>query len=199
MYKTIAVLIKSNMLYFDFKNIGFSFSFGFFFVTAFVCASGSILTVYSLLFCILHELSHLHAMRKFGAYVSDISFYGAGIKISSNGIWSLSKPKQIIIYSAGCAANILVAGVYFLIDAKELFIINLCLALLNILPVSYLDGGKILQTMFPQCEKPLRIISNVTVIAVAALFILCVIYMHNYCFSSLWVVVFVFIMSLILG
>lgn len=199
MYKTMAALIKSNMLYFDFKNIRFSFSFGFFFVTAFVCASGSILTIYSLLFCILHELSHLYAMRQFCASVSEISFYGGGIKISSSGIWSLSKLKQIAIYSAGCAANILVAFVYYLIDAKELLIINLCIASLNLLPISYLDGGKILQTMLPQCEKLLKIISNITVIAVTALFVLCVIYMQDYSFLSLWVVAFVFLMSLILG
>lgn len=161
------------MICFDIKKIRISFSFGFFFVVAFASFGNDILILYSLLFCLLHELAHLFVMRKLKIKVSSIHFYGAGIKISSDGVDLMPKSKQILIYSAGCALNFAFALVYLLIGSEELFAINISLAAINILPISYLDGGKILSTLFPERESVLKLISHVfsslCIIAVMAL------------------------------
>ncbi len=197
MYKSMCRKIKSNMISFDFKKIHFSFTFGFFFIVAFVCASGSVLTIYSFLFCIVHELAHLYAMKEYGVSVNDIAFYGAGIKISSEGIWALTRLKRVAIYLAGCLANALIALVYFVIQANELCVINLCLALLNILPISSLDGGKILQTLLPRCEMPLKVLSAVTSVSLVVCSVFAIVCFNDFSLTSLVVTAFVFLMSLI--
>ncbi len=187
------------MIYFDFKNIRFSFTFGFFFVLAFLCTNSSILAAYSLVFCIIHELAHLFAMRNFGAKVKEVLFYGAGIKISSEGLSELSKKKQLIIYFAGCLTNILMAVIYLLISSRELAAINLCLAAMNLLPISYLDGGKILLTVLQRQEKALKALSMVTTVFVISLFILGTILLENFKLTSFMITAFVFVLSLVLN
>ncbi len=127
---------------------------------AFASFGNDMLILYSLLFCLLHELAHLFVMRKFRVEISSIHFYGAGIKISSKGVDLLSKSKQLLVYSAGCTLNFVFALVYLLIGAQELFAINISLATLNIFPIRYLDGGKILGTLFPRYETILKLISH---------------------------------------
>lgn len=177
----------------------FSFTFGFFFVLALVCSSGNILAVYSLVFCVIHELAHLFAMRNFGADINEVSFYGAGIKISSSGVSELSCCKQIVVYSAGCAVNLAMAVIYIIIQSTELCAVNLCLALMNLLPISYLDGGKILETVFPQHESILKILSGITTILVIGLFLIFAFCVRAVNLTSLITTAFVFLLSLILG
>lgn len=197
-YKLNTSLIKSNMIYFDFKKIRFSFSFGFFFVLAFLCTDSSILAAYSLVFCVIHELAHLFAMREFGAEVTEVSFYGGGIKISSHGLSELGKAQQLAVYSAGCITNISMALIYLVINSAELALINLCLAAMNLLPISYLDGGKILSILFPQKVKMLKSLSFITAVLVVVLFVFGVVLFVDFKLSSLTITIFVFVLSHIL-
>lgn len=198
MYKLKLYQIESNMIYFDYKNIRISFSFGFFFIVAYVCSAESILATYSLLFCVMHELAHLCAMKKYGIRVNEISLYAAGIKISSYGISTLDAYKQVIIYSAGCLLNTALALIYLSIGSSELYLMNLCLAALNILPVSCLDGGRILCVLFPSHERMVKSVSILTVILITAASVFTAVYISDFSITSYLITSFVFILSLFL-
>lgn len=156
------------MISFTLKNFRISLTFGFFFVSAITTLSEDRLGALALLFCLIHELGHLIAMKILGAKVEEIKLYGAGISIKSGGVSLLSPIKQAAIYLAGPAANLFSAMV--LKGAPSA--INLCLAGFNLLPISYFDGGRLLSLIFYKNERALRAVSAAfsAIIASAAIF-----------------------------
>lgn len=131
------------MITFKIKNFRTVFTFGFFFVMALTSLRDNGLGAYSLFFCIVHELGHLFVMALMGVKIDEIRFYGAGIKISSCGISALGRISQAVIYISGAALNLLLG----IILSGDLRFVNLCLGIFNLLPVSYFDGGKLLELL----------------------------------------------------
>ena len=128
------------------------FDFSFFAVVAFmifVDTSGA--AVLSLIACILHEGGHLLAMAVCGAYPERITFYGGGIALTRTGMDCLPDGKRIVILSAGCAVNLIVASSYlFMPDngtAAVFCAVNLIICLFNALPIGYFDGAGILEIL----------------------------------------------------
>lgn len=134
------------MITLSLKKCRICLTFGFFFVVALTSLQDNTLGLVSLGFCILHELGHLVAMSIFGANVTEIRFYGAGISISSSGISTLPKSYQAIIFLSGPAVNAALA-LFISGDASAL---NLCLAVFNMLPIPYFDGGRLLSLIFKE-------------------------------------------------
>ena len=198
-YKILIHQIKSIMIYFDIKNIKISLSFGFFFVFALLSSTDDILIPFSLIFCLLHEFAHLFFMKRFGVCVNKIHFYGGGIKISSSGVFLLSKSKQILVYLSGCALNMILAIIYFLINANELFVINFSLAILNMMPIYYLDGGMILCVVFPNGERILKFISIVFSVLLITLAVVSVFIVDYEILTSSLITAFIILISLIIG
>ncbi len=143
------------MLSFRILKTDIHIGFGFLLVTAVSFLEPNGITGVCLFFCFMHELGHLLAMGITGAKVTSIRFYGGGIGISADTD-ELSKPARLLIYSAGCLTNF----VFALILRDQ---INLAIALFNLMPVSYFDGGMILRLLFPNGEKPLEIVSGITI------------------------------------
>ncbi len=129
--------------------------FGFLLVTAVSFLEPNGVTGTCLFFCFVHELGHLLAMKLTGAEVTGIRLYGGGIGISAD-TEELGKPARLLIYSAGCLTNF----VFALILRDP---VNLAIALFNLMPVSYFDGGMILRLLLPNSEKPLEIVSGATI------------------------------------
>ncbi len=150
------------MLSFRILKTDFRIGFGFLLVTAVSFLEPNGITGICLLFCFIHELGHLLAMKLTGAEVTAIRFYGGGIGISAD-TEELSKPARLIIYSAGCLTNL--AFALILRDP-----VNLAIALFNLMPVSYFDGGMILRLLLPNSEKPLEIVSGITIIVLISAF-----------------------------
>ncbi len=142
------------MLSFRILKTDFRIGFGFLLVTAVSFLEPNGITGICLFFCFVHELGHLLAMRIVGAEVTAIRFYGGGIGISAD-TEELSKLARLIIYSAGCFTNLSFALI--LQDP-----INLAIALFNLMPVRYFDGGMILRLLFPDSENRLEIVSKAT-------------------------------------
>ena len=153
------------MITFSCAKVRVCLTFGFFFAAALTSVRDNSLGALSLLFCIAHELGHLFAMRVLGARVAEIRLYGGGISISAEDISTLGKPSQAAVYFAGPAVNLVLAAVL----GGTAGAINLFLAVFNLLPLGYFDGGKLLALV---CRRPLGAVSALCTAALAAVVIL---------------------------
>lgn len=142
----------------SFHGIKIRFTFGFFAVWAILimCGSGKAAEI-TLISCLLHEAGHIIAMRLMKIKVRRLIFYSGGIMLTSSPpIECTGSLEEIIILSAGCIVNICVAAAAFSLGNRLWGLINLALALFNMLPFSALDGGRIIRAaavrMFPAAD-----------------------------------------------
>ena len=105
----------------------------------------------ALFFAALHELGHLGAMAAFGARPRRVCLAAAGMRIECPPGLNLSFTKEILIAFAGPGVSLALAGLFVL--AHHVFevpllhdcaLINLGFALINLMPVRQLDGGRAL-------------------------------------------------------
>ncbi len=107
--------------------------------------------LFGLAACIWHELGHLAVMRICGISVKRLLFYGAGIKIvPDKQIDFTGFRSQLIVFLAGSAANFVAAGLLAASENSAVRIfaaVNSVIGAFNLLPLQYLDGGKIIVLM----------------------------------------------------
>ena len=96
--------------------------------------------------CALHELAHLAVMMMFGIFPEMITFYGAGIRITSSKTEYAALLPRIMILSAGCAANLAAFVLFWIKGERAAAVINLFIGIFNLLPVGELDGASLLRT-----------------------------------------------------
>lgn len=123
------------------------------------------LVTYALIF--LHELAHLIAAFSIGLKADSIVFspFGVNLKLKNKIIHSFSD--EIILYSAGPLINGVLALLALLFKNSTLYMINLSLMFINILPIIPLDGGMIamrLMTNFTGRKRARQILSFVSVL-----------------------------------
>lgn len=145
-----------------------SVGFGFLLVTAVGFSDPHGVSGLCLIFCFTHELAHLMAMSILGAGLRSVLLYGGGVKIAAD-TENISEFSRLIIYSAGCLSNAAFALIFYFAGYHEAMYINIAIAIYNLLPVSYFDGGKILSEIFGR-RAILTVMSNVSVIGIIALF-----------------------------
>lgn len=153
------------MISIEIKTFRISLTFGFFFVLALTTLRDNSLGTMSLLFCIVHEFGHLAVMRLFGVNIHSLRFYGAGIKITADPMDALPKPATALIYLAGVMTNLALAALLH----GDLRTLNLSLAAFNILPITYFDGGKLLELFFPRHRFILTFLSAISYVSLAFL------------------------------
>ncbi len=117
----------------------------------FLCGQGF---VYSLLFiasAFVHEMSHLFFLYRYGAQINRVSLYPFGVDICAD-TRRLSYKKEIVCTLAGSISNLVLAAVSVLFmhlcpSPLLLFftMCNLSLGILNLIPLSFFDGGKALR------------------------------------------------------
>lgn len=96
---------------------------------------------------LVHELFHLAAALWIGLKPAHITLYpfGVNLRLKNRIVYGLAD--EIILYLAGPLSNILMAllAMLFRPQWQDFYRMNLCLFILNMLPVLPLDGGVVLK------------------------------------------------------
>ena len=120
----------------------------------------------ALICCLLHELGHLAAMLLLGYPPRALCFYAGGIKlVPCRRV--VPRGRQAAMLSAGCAVNAVLAAVSYAAGLSTLMYVNIAMCLLNLLPLSCLDGGRLLALYLP--ERARKITAALTVLPLCAL------------------------------
>lgn len=136
------------MIQFSIKNTRVRFDFTFFAVMAFfLMTDGGAFGFSAILACALHEISHLVMMIIFSIPTETITFYGAGIRISSEKILRAPRLQRNIILLAGSAGNLIFAAVLWISGEKIAAFINLFTGIFNLLPIGEYDGAVLLRNL----------------------------------------------------
>ena len=124
------------------------------------------------LFIIFHELSHMLIGVIFGKEIKIFKFTLSGVNISFSKYYMLNKFKEILIYLAGPISNIFLAIIFSY--NKMIFEINICLAIINLLPIFPLDGYNIIYNLLrdTKLEKSRKCILKILYIVIFTLLIL---------------------------
>ncbi|MBQ3077846.1 MAG: hypothetical protein IJC43_08305 [Clostridia bacterium] len=108
-----------------------------------------------LLSAMLHEMGHLRALWHCGVPVTGVTLHPFGIEIEAPGLALLPYRDELCVAAAGPLCNLLTALCTLLTAALfgsfpgALFftVCNLTLCLLNLMPVTGLDGGRMLAAL----------------------------------------------------
>ncbi len=145
---------------------------------------------------LLHEMGHLAALRNCGIEVREVCFHPFGIEMNAPGLTYLPYRDELCIAAAGPLANFLAAlctvapvALVGAFDGALFFTVcNLALALLNLMPVSGHDGGRMLSALvlpamgLARGETLLSVVSAVASAAILAAGLL-LLYVTRYNFS----------------
>lgn len=158
---------------FKIKNTEIKISFTFFaLILLLIIFQKTEYLIISLASAVFHEAGHLAALMCFKIEILEfkISIFGANIKINVKK--QINYFKDILISFSGPLVNLIISvfsyafyNIYFKKVFFDISIVNLVLALFNLMPFNAFDGGKILQIILKQkfsdstAEKAVTIIS----------------------------------------
>lgn len=113
-------------------------------------ADFSVYTLIVIMSALLHETGHLVFMKIFGVRIYSVTVFPFGAVIRSDAA-SLPYKREATVAFAGAGVNIVcaaVSGIAYMcvpgIALQFICVCNLFLALINLVPVKTLDGGRIL-------------------------------------------------------
>lgn len=156
-------------------KISVSFTFSVFLALAANVTAGRTYLL-TLLFSFLHEAVHLFFLFRYGCERAEIRFSPGGIKISCDRYEMLSYRETFICSLSAPVMNI-VAGVIFYLTADksgmpllhETAYINIIIGLGNLLPMSFLDGGRAVNSLLFRYFPPDRVYVFSDVLSVLSL------------------------------
>ena len=151
------------------------------------------------LFIIFHELSHMLVASIFGKKIELFKFRLAGVNICFNNKNKLNKNKEILIYFAGPLSNIILALLFSY--NKMIFEINLCFAIINLMPIYPLDGYNIVLNILrnTKVDKYKKyILKNISLIILNLLIILSILQICLYNNPSISIfLIYIFLLNLL--
>lgn len=137
------------MVSFNLGGMRVGFDFSFFAVTGiFFALDGSGYGIFCIAACLCHELGHLALLLLTKHVPDELIFSGSGICIKQ------SEEPTVPVLAAGCTVNFLLfITFYFLLEQNSVYKLifagsNLCIGILNLLPIGELDGKKLLERFF---------------------------------------------------
>ena len=130
---------------------------------------------------LLHECAHLAFLLSYGARGLTLTLHPGGARIGGAALSALPYPKLLACVLAGPAVNLLLAGALVLCGRGAFLYaarVNLMLGAGNLLPLSFLDGGRALDCVLALAQKspvPGAARGVVDMICVCAMLFACVI------------------------
>lgn len=107
--------------------------------------------------CTAHEFAHLVVMAACGIIPESVTFYGAGIRITSSETERRQFGMQAAVYSAGCLMNFALATVLYILGEYGAAAVSLFTGAFNLLPVGEFDGKRLLRLAVISSVKPERV------------------------------------------
>lgn len=173
---------------------------------AYIIIDGTVFSVLTALSALWHELWHLAVLWLIGKKVASVRSGGLGISLKTG---LLGYCDEIKVCLAGPLASLLAAVLFFIAarqnSSKEftfLFVSNLALFLLNILPVYPLDAGRALYcalSLYTDTVKSAKIIRLISFIFLLPLSLLSVIIFVESGFNLSLAVICVYLLLIITG
>ncbi len=140
----------------------------------------------SFIFILLHELGHAITGITLGLKIKKININVFGLSIEFENYGKERINNKIIIDTAGPAINIISFIVAVIFKNKEIAYINILLAIINLLPIYPLDGGRIVKNLllkkhnYKQVVGYTEKISKNTLIIITAVSSLVILYIKNF-------------------
>ena len=156
----------------------------------------------------LHEMAHILTMCAFKCKPKEIRLRTFDIAIIENNQIRRSFLKDFLVFLSGPLTNIFLALffliLYFYLNFQillEIFLVNITLGIFNLLPIAFLDGGKILKLILDlnfDIRKSKNILIAITIVSVIILFLLGIvgIYFNNFNLSILFLPLYIIFMLL---
>ena len=143
-------------MYLDFGKVRVHVSFPFAAVLAYALNTGRGEGLLTLFVCaLLHECAHAVFLLGFGCRGLTLELRPGGARLKSEGAQRMSARQTLCAVLAGPAVNLLLAAALFVCRTlRPSFVfdagvrVNLLLGGLNLLPISFLDGGRALDCLF---------------------------------------------------
>lgn len=137
----------------------------------------------------VHELGHIIAIYVCKGTINDIKPIGVGARIVISNKWFSNKQK-ILIYALGPCMNIVCAMIVILVSHGKVMTyfmqVNVCIFIINMLPIIPLDGGKLLEIILEKnrginkSKSMLIRISNICMVLIGILGIIQIIEHRNF-------------------
>ena len=140
----------------------------------------------SFIFILLHELGHAITGITLGLKIKKININVFGLSIEFENYGKERINNKIIIDMAGPAINIISFIVAVIFKNEEIAYINILLAIINLLPIYPLDGGRIVKNFllkkhnYKQVVGYTEKISKNTLIIITAVSSLVILYIKNF-------------------
>lgn len=140
----------------------------------------------SFIFILLHELGHAITGITLGLKIKKININVFGLSIEFENYGKERINNKIIIDLAGPAINIISFIVAVIFKNEEIAYINILLAIINLLPIYPLDGGRIVKNLllkkhnYKQVVGYTEKISKNTLIIITAISSIVILYIKNF-------------------
>lgn len=139
----------------------------------------------SFIFILLHELGHAITGIILGLKIKKININVFGLSIEFENYGKERLNNKIIIDMAGPAINIITFIIAVIFKNEEIAYINILLAIINLLPIYPLDGGRIVKNLLLKSHHYKQVvgytekISKDTLIIITAISSIVILYIKN--------------------
>lgn len=140
---------------------------------------------FSFIFILLHELGHAITGIILGLRIKKININALGVSIEFENYGKERIKNKIIIDLAGPLVNLILCTVTILLKNEEIAYINLALAIINLLPIYPLDGGRIIKNLllkkynYKKTIMCIEKISKTTLISMSMISSIIILYFKN--------------------
>lgn len=157
------------MVKFHIREFEISITFGFLLVLSLLSLTNSpSLGFIAVSSCIIHELGHSFAAIILNVKIKSLTLWAGGILMQRESR-ILSIGSELAVLICGPLFNLIFSALYAIYGITDASVINLTLALFNLLPYSSLDGGCIIKGLLERKNLNCNFIQKATAVSFGAI------------------------------